>query len=119
LIGVMTGHASDLRTGLPRQMVEVHEPLRLLLIVEATPERLLAIAANKPEIRELVVNRWVQLVSVDPEDGKLQVFTEKGFEPYVPERVELPVAETSRNFYRGKTGPLPPARIVASPTRAA
>ncbi|MFM2415808.1 MAG: hypothetical protein RL385_531 [Pseudomonadota bacterium] len=119
LIGVMTGHASDLRTGLPRQMVEVHEPLRLLLIVEATPERLLAIAANKPEIRELVVNHWVQLVSVDPEDGALKVFTDKGFEPYVPERVELPVAETSRNFYRGKTGPLPPARIVASPTRAA
>jgi uncharacterized protein YbcC (UPF0753/DUF2309 family) len=119
LIGVMTGHASDLRTGLPRQMVEVHEPLRLLLVVEATPERLLAIAANKPEIRELVVNRWVQLVSVDPEDGKLQVFTDQGFEPYVPDTVELPVAETSRNFYRGQTGPLPPARIVASPTRAA
>src|SRR5439155_24283917 len=30
LLGVMDGHASDLRTGLPWQMVEVHEPVRLL-----------------------------------------------------------------------------------------
>ena len=31
LIGVMNGHQSDLRTGLPLQMVELHEPMRLLL----------------------------------------------------------------------------------------
>ena len=35
LIGVMDGHQSDLRTGLPLQMVETHEPMRLLLIVDA------------------------------------------------------------------------------------
>ena len=40
LIGVMNGHQSDLRTGLPLQMVELHEPMRLLLIVDATPEAL-------------------------------------------------------------------------------
>ena len=44
LIGVMNGHQSDLRTGLPRQMVEIHEPMRLLLIVDATPESLLTVA---------------------------------------------------------------------------
>jgi uncharacterized protein YbcC (UPF0753/DUF2309 family) len=37
LVGVMAGHQSDLRTGLPLQMVEIHEPMRLLLIVDATP----------------------------------------------------------------------------------
>jgi hypothetical protein len=26
----MDGAASDLRTGLPRQMIEIHEPVRLL-----------------------------------------------------------------------------------------
>src|SRR5581483_1742620 len=30
LVGVMDGHASDLRTGLPWQMVEIHEPVRIL-----------------------------------------------------------------------------------------
>ena len=34
LLGVMDGAASDLRTGLPRQMVEVHEAMRLLVVVE-------------------------------------------------------------------------------------
>ena len=35
MLGVMDGHASDLRTGLPWQMVEIHEPVRLLLVVES------------------------------------------------------------------------------------
>ncbi len=40
LVGVMDGHASDLRTGLPWQMVEIHEPVRILFVVETTPERM-------------------------------------------------------------------------------
>jgi uncharacterized protein YbcC (UPF0753/DUF2309 family) len=45
LFGVMNGAASDLRTGLPKQMTEIHEPVRLQLIVEATPEMLTEICA--------------------------------------------------------------------------
>ncbi|MCA9064235.1 MAG: DUF2309 domain-containing protein, partial [Planctomycetaceae bacterium] len=37
LLGVMTGAASDLRPGLSAQMVEIHEPLRILFVVETTP----------------------------------------------------------------------------------
>jgi uncharacterized protein YbcC (UPF0753/DUF2309 family) len=111
-VGVMSGHASDLRTGLPRQMIEIHEPVRLLVIVEATPERLLGIAARQPEVRELVVNRWVQLVSADPDTGALHVFTDRGFAPFTPEPTALPEARTSRDFYLGHDGCLPPARIA-------
>ena len=32
LLGVMDGAASDLRTGLPWQMVEIHEPVRILFV---------------------------------------------------------------------------------------
>ena len=44
----MNGHASDLRTGLPWQMVEIHEPVRILFVVETTPERVMSVfsAAN-------------------------------------------------------------------------
>ena len=38
LLGVMDGAASDLRTGLPWQMVEIHEPVRLLFVIETTAE---------------------------------------------------------------------------------
>ncbi len=43
LVGVMDGHASDLRTGLPWQMVEIHEPVRILFVIETTPERLMKV----------------------------------------------------------------------------
>ena len=35
--------------------------------------QLLAIAGRQPEVRELVVNEWVQLVSVSPHDGTMTV----------------------------------------------
>ena len=34
----MDGAASDLRTGLAAQMVEIHEPVRLLVVIETTPQ---------------------------------------------------------------------------------
>jgi len=119
LIGVMSGHASDLRTGLPRQMIEIHEPVRLLVIVEASPERLLEIASKQAEVRELVVKRWIQLVSLHPETGDMQVFTDRGFVPYTPSPVSLPQASTSREFYRGHREFLPPAQIRDKKSRAA
>ena len=38
LLGVANGVEGDLRTGLPSQMIEVHEPSRLLIVVEQTRE---------------------------------------------------------------------------------
>lgn len=110
-LGVMSGHSSDLRTGLSRQMVEIHEPMRLLTIVEATPETLLAIAGRVPVVKELVVGRWMQLISMDPETGKFQEFTDKGFVPVEPTREMLATVRSSVEWYNGKLGHLPPARI--------
>ena len=107
----MSGHSSDLRTGLSRQMVEIHEPMRLLTIVEATPETLLAIADRVPVVKELVVGRWMQLISMDPETGKFQEFTDIGFVPLEPSREMLAAVGSSVEWYNGKSGHLPPARI--------
>lgn len=112
LIGVMAGHRGDLRTGLPIQMVELHEPMRLLLIVEATPEVLLGIAGRQAEVRELVVNRWVQLISVDPVSGALHEFTAKGFVPYTPDPTPLPVVTRSAERHTTRAH-LPPAIVTA------
>jgi uncharacterized protein YbcC (UPF0753/DUF2309 family) len=38
LIGVANGYDGDLRPGLPSQMIEIHDPVRLLVIVEHLPE---------------------------------------------------------------------------------
>ena len=99
LIGVMNGHQSDLRTGLPLQMVEIHEPMRLLVIVDATPEALLAVAGRQAEVAELVVNEWVQLVSVDPVTGAMAVFENGAFVPYEPSPTLLPVVDRSPEWH--------------------
>ena len=48
LLGVMDGAQSDLRTGLPWQMVEIHEPTRLAIVVEGTRGSRLARRAGQP-----------------------------------------------------------------------
>lgn len=113
LIGVMNGHQGDLRTGLPLQMVELHEPMRLLMIVEATPEDLLAVAGRQPGVAELVVNAWVQLVSVHPVTGAMQEFRNGGFVPYEPAPTTLPVVERSVDWHGATREFVPPAFVRA------
>jgi uncharacterized protein len=114
LLGVMEGSAGDLRTGLPRQMVEIHEPVRLLCLVEATPETILGVAARKAEVAELVTKGWVRLVSVDPETRQMHVFGADGFAPLEPRELDLPEVPSSREWYAGHLGFLGPAQVRPS-----
>ncbi|MDC0723036.1 DUF2309 domain-containing protein [Nannocystis bainbridge] len=112
LFGVMNGASSDLRTGLPRQMTEIHEPVRLHLVVEATPATLLAIAGRQPIVAELVTNEWLRLCAVDPDTRAIQVFDARfGFRPYTPVSAGLPRVARSGDWYAGRDGFLPPALI--------
>ncbi|MGE0709644.1 MAG: putative inorganic carbon transporter subunit DabA [Planctomycetota bacterium] len=116
LVGVMNGHLSDLRTGLPQQMVEVHDPLRLLLVVEAAPARLLAALEQLPRLRRLADNEWLALVALEPDapGGPAAArYRDGGFEPYPAGALELPRATSSRAYVAGTRDPLPPARIEA------
>ncbi|PTL76030.1 YbcC family protein [Vitiosangium sp. GDMCC 1.1324] len=119
MLGVMDGVESDLRTGLPRQMIEIHEPVRLLIVVDASVAMLSAIYARQPMLRELIGNEWVQLVSVDPVTGEQQRFTPRGFQPVTPSQKPLPVVGTSPEWYRGHRDFLPPALIDKSQGRPA
>jgi hypothetical protein len=114
LLGVMNGHQGDLRTGLPLQMVELHEPMRLLLVVEASPESLLAVAGRQAEVRELVVNRWVHLVSVHPKTGAITYFHQSQFVPFVPDEGAMPEAERSHDWHGKSRDFVAPAIINAS-----
>ncbi|WP_433247094.1 YbcC family protein [Streptosporangium sp. CA-135522] len=113
LLGVMDGHASDLRTGLPWQMVEIHEPVRLLLVVEAEPERLTAILGAHSGLNRLVANGWIQLVAWSPDSGAMHVFHQGAFRPHTPETAEFPVVNRSSEFYAGRRGHLGFAHATA------
>lgn len=101
LVGVMDGAASDLRTGLPWQMVEIHEPVRLLIVVETTPDAMLRILDRQESIGRLVRNGWVQLAVLDPESSQCQLFERGAFFPYSPQADHLPSAASSGDWYRG------------------
>ena len=111
LVGVMDGHESDLRTGLPYQTVDVHEPMRLLFIVEASPQRLLQVVDGRPEVGRLVAGGWVGLVSRDPETGALAIFEGGGFEPYTPSADPVPRFARSVDAYRGHRAAIAPSLL--------
>jgi uncharacterized protein YbcC (UPF0753/DUF2309 family) len=101
LLGVMDGAASDLRTGLPWQMVEIHEPVRILFVIEATTETMLRVMERNPGIARLVRNGWVKLATLDPHSPAIHFFTGGAFHPYQPQADALPRAKSSADWYRG------------------
>ena len=101
LLGVMDGAASDLRTGLPWQMVEIHEPVRILFVVEAKPEKLLRIMARNADIGRLVRNGWIRLATLDPDSPQIHFYRGGTFHRYEPQANELPKAASSADWYRG------------------
>ena len=117
LVGVMDGHASDLRTGLPWQMVEIHEPVRILFVVETTPERLMKVINASAPLKQLVENRWIRIATIDPESGRVYVRRRDGFEEFEGYLERLPVALSSAEWYGGKIEHLEMAWIHAGGDR--
>jgi len=89
LIGVANGIDGDLRPGLPSQMIEVHDPIRLLIIVEHFPEKVKYAITKSPATYEWFINEWVKLVVVHPETLELYHFQGGEFEIYNPIQKEI------------------------------
>jgi uncharacterized protein YbcC (UPF0753/DUF2309 family) len=111
LLGVMDGAASDLRTGLPWQMVEIHKPVRLLNIIETTPEAMLRILERDEGVGRLCRNGWVHLAVIDPQTRQISVYQNGRFQEYKPQDTSLPRAASSLAWYRGCRGHLELAQI--------
>lgn len=114
MLGVMDGACSDLRLGLPRQGVEIHEPVRILFVLETHPEVMLRIMADNPVIERIVRNGWAQVALLDPNSSDLLVWSDGAFQPYQADGTKLPVAESSDAWYRGIREHLDFADIVSS-----
>jgi uncharacterized protein YbcC (UPF0753/DUF2309 family) len=101
LLGVMDGAASDLRTGLPWQMVEIHEPVRSLFLIETTAAAMSRIMAGNELIGRYCRNGWILLALIDPGTRQISVFEDGEFRPYRPQATVLPKAASSVDWYRG------------------
>ena len=84
LLGVAAGVAGDLLTGLPSQMVEIHDPVRLLVIVEQSREIATYAIKKNPAIFEWVHNEWIKFVTIDPESKECSLWHKDGFLKFDP-----------------------------------
>ncbi|MBL7731907.1 MAG: DUF2309 domain-containing protein [Chitinophagaceae bacterium] len=84
LFGVANSSDGDLRPGLPWQMIEVHDPVRLLVIVEHRPEVVLKAISDTPQVFEWYNNEWVHIVALHPEEQQFYYFRKGVFEKYEP-----------------------------------
>lgn len=107
LLGVMEGTSSDLRTGLHQQMVEIHEPMRMLFLVETTPDAMLGILKQNEGIARLCHGGWSHLAVIDTETSQIQLLREGRFEPFDTSDGELPQLSSSLQCYKGERDHLP------------
>ena len=86
-IGVLAGHDGDLQLGLPWQSVAdgerlVHEPMRLLAVVQAPLRRIDDIVARNTILQHLFGNAWVALAAREHEAQPWLRHTPHGWEPW-------------------------------------
>ncbi len=67
-LGVISGDGGDLRVGLPLQSTHVdgrrhHQPVRLLAVIEAEPERIEEIIAANPILQTLTNGSWIRIAA--------------------------------------------------------
>lgn len=98
LIGVANGIDGDLRPGLPSQMIEVHDPLRLLIVVEHFPEIVKYAITKVPATYEWFINNWVNLVAIHPETKELFRFVDGEFVLYNPIPFDIKTTNNSLEY---------------------
>jgi uncharacterized protein len=85
--GVLSGPSGDLRLGLPWQSVGTreglhHEPVRLLVVVDAPRERIERIVERADVVHDLVHGEWVTLVRPGDVAGEWERYVRAGWQPW-------------------------------------
>lgn len=109
LFGVANGIDGDLRPGLPSQMIEVHDPIRLLLIVEHYSEVILKTIQRNAETYEWFKNNWVHLVAVNPDNKAFSRFNpeKEHFETYQTLTPSIPHINNLKPLFESEHDNLP------------
>jgi uncharacterized protein YbcC (UPF0753/DUF2309 family) len=86
-VGVLAGHGGDLKLGLPWQSVAdgdrlIHEPMRLLTIVQAPLERIDMLIERNTVLQELFGNGWVALCARGDADQPWKRHTPHGWKAW-------------------------------------
>ncbi|MCG7592823.1 DUF2309 domain-containing protein [Mycobacterium sp. PSTR-4-N] len=93
--GVLSGHVGDLRLGLPRQSVRygdklIHEPQRLLAVIQAPLSRIDTVIERNPLLRQLFDNDWVTLAAREHAHDSWRRRTRTGWRTWLDTRAATP-----------------------------
>lgn len=112
LIGIGNGIDGDLRSGLPEQMTEIHEPIRLFLLIEQTREIVLRVFENNAPVYAWIKMDWVKCAVYDYVQKKYFLYRNGNLvELIVPEN-DWPAFPESRAIFGNRRGTIEPAVIV-------
>ncbi len=113
LIGVANGVEGDLRTGLPSQMIEVHEPARLLIVVEQNCDIMDKTLSKIGALKEWLDNEWVRLIANPPEKTDFYLYTAQGWQAVeLAADIKVPTATRSEEIIVGKTQTIPVHQLI-------
>lgn len=82
LIGVSNGVDGDLRTGLPAQMLNIHEPVRLMVVIEQHKDLVKDVLSRDVTVKQWYVEEWIHLIVIDPHDKNCYRFENDDFVIY-------------------------------------
>jgi uncharacterized protein YbcC (UPF0753/DUF2309 family) len=115
LLGVMNGTSSDLCTGLPSQMVEIHEPVRLMVVIHATRAQLERVIEIDSDIRRIISGGWISVTLWNPERGVLERRLTNGeYRTFTPTGEVLPQVADVGDWCRQSADNLPFAIVQHS-----
>jgi len=108
LLGVANGVEGDLRTGLPSQMIEVHEPARLLLVVEQRSGIVDRALSKIGGLREWANNEWVLFAVCEPDNRELKLYRRGAWLSVdIPEDWRVPAGKKSEKIIVGQSRTIP------------
>jgi uncharacterized protein YbcC (UPF0753/DUF2309 family) len=81
-------------------MVEIHEPIRNMTIVEAPLERVKKIFDNHGRLKNILYNHWMRLCVFDPESNTWYLFKEHEFQKLEVEKLAIKYFKTSKERVR-------------------
>lgn len=112
LLGVANGVEGDLRTGLPSQMIEVHEPARLLLVIEQRSDIIDLAIAKLGALKEWLENEWIICAACEPNSRQMKLFRRGAWQSIeLPDDLKAPVASRSEEIIVGQTKTIPVHRV--------
>lgn len=112
LYSIANGVKGDLRPGLPYQMIDVHDPIRILTIVEQKPEVVLAVLKANPATFEWYDKDWMKLTVYNPFDNELYILINGAFKLYEPIQKSIPKIADFEKFIESSERNLPIHQLI-------